>query len=157
MNQNSKVCNFATYFSMRVGIFFLSFFFFKKTYLSMHVGLFLFKNTSRISLIAAHYVHVKDALMPSKKMSGALWRSPQDGAVVLSSKGCRCGDFSSFFLNPCCPTFFNRNRKQKTLCKGAKESQSQSSLRASLKVEMKLDGKENSTGVVVHIQCQAYS
>ena len=41
-NQNSKVCNFATYFSMRVGIFFLSFFFFKKTYLSMCVGLFFF-------------------------------------------------------------------------------------------------------------------
>ena len=32
------------------------------------------------------HVHVKDAAMPSKKMSGALWRSPQDGAVVLSSK-----------------------------------------------------------------------
>ena len=33
-------------------------------------------------------------------MSGALWRSPQDGAVVISSKGSRSGDFSSFFLNP---------------------------------------------------------
>ena len=32
------------------------------------------------------HVHVKDPAMPSKKMSGALWRSPQDGAVVLSSK-----------------------------------------------------------------------
>ena len=107
-NQNSKVCNFATYFSMRVGIFFLSFFFFKKTYLSMRVGLFFFKTQTKsplqptmcmlrtkwtllsylytcklLSWCMWHssqsdmlHVHVKNTTMPSKKMSGALWRSP---------------------------------------------------------------------------------